>query len=708
MRNFLIAWAVGLALITGCSDADSESGPQAPARTYRPRLIGNSNAVSPTHPFEVAGRIVDRRGEGWPEEEVALRLIVGDDRWEQIVGPDGVFSFGLRTKPQAGRLWIHPLRRGWRWMYEKDGQGLQLTPEQIDGTEPIVLEIAERRRGRVHGIAIDCTSGARLPHFPITISAARPGIDSEYAFGPVHVKTDAEGHFLIEDEVWGGRMRVRTPPGNPRATIELSDCLTVEDSNDAQWVIEFSAGPRVPITLREASGIDLSTLRAGIFNVNDQQHRFGAPLHNEGDETWMWPAASRRVDKLQATMVIGSDDGFLFGSSTLRVDREGTWLCDPVVFQATGRLALDIETQPLPSKDGSSHEPPQIWPIVQITALDNDVIDPTWSFRSKAKRYFVPGNYSITVGARSHASVTRNFQIKAGEATALKVNLKLESEFRTLKALVRTQSGEPLHDFHATIGFRGPRPGTWYAEYHAGPGLTCGTGIDHYATILEDSNSSKATFQMDHIPLGDLRATAHCDEYACSVKLVEKPDGGLHLDVLVLDDPSATGFGFRWTELPEWPGMGIYLESTGLAGTGALSERAYNGRMVGTTDPNQQGFEWGAYIHDHVPIYGTEADFHDEGNGRFFAPLDFVKGWGIRVVVRDQAGEPIPNLIVLMDGKAQGTTNAKGHLDLSADEHPRQIELKTQDWAPVSGYYRYLPQESRITHKIVMRSAKSE
>ncbi len=103
-------------------------------------------------------------------------------------------------------------------------------------------------------------------------------------------------------------------------------------------------------------------------------------------------------------------------------------------------------------------------------------------------------------------------------------------------------------------------------------------------------------------------------------------------------------------------------------------------------DPRSLDLEWEATARASLPIRGTAADFAPEGDGRFFAGLDFEPGWWTEVVARDAKGEPIVGARVVVDGVAHGSTDADGALQLALERAPLRIELDAWGMRPLYAF----------------------
>ena len=161
--------------------------------------------------------------------------------------------------------------------------------------------------------------------------------------------------------------------------------------------------------------------------------------------------------------------------------------------------------------------------------------------------------------------------------------------------------------------------------------------------------------------------------------------GDLEIDVVQLDREEGPGFGFR-VVLSDSEHARYWVHSRALDGGPELFRYARNGKIIARDDPRSRRLEWAVAAQGYRPVYGTEGDFGPDGEDRFFASVRLERGWGTRVLVRDQVQEPIVGAQVFVDGKSAGITDASGSLDVHRETRPVRIEVRYLGWSPASTF----------------------
>lgn len=658
-----------LALLLGLSAPQDDS-----AAGRRGEVAVPDAEPAPEGATAIRGQVVDvRTGRG--VAGFCVRLTLGEEREEVLTEADGRFSFVPAVEVKSATLWTRP-PRGWRWRSPSLQFAARLTPEQLSGREEFRFEVAEKRSGPVHGVAVDQKTGTPLPNFRFSI-VSRAGYRSPVE--TIEVLTDEEGRFQTERAVQGGRVTIKPGPGEGQPVLGEQDCLV-----PGPWRIEFSAEPRLEIALTGALPPDPTELRFWMMREGEARARSYSVLRQDpGGRLWVRPPTPRPDLRQgeEVVLAVADEAGHLFGA---RSHVWGRGSPAPLLFDLVATAVMDLDVKmTLHAADGRDRYRAGSYRRVKLTRADTRFI-PGADWRLEQRRWLSPGRYDLSVSSRAHVEERRVLELVGGETERLSIRLEPLEDTRTVRGRIFTESGGPLKDFISVhLSLAEAPAAVWRASWERN--RMCGTGVDHFVSLGEEDGREVGRFVFEHVPAGPVKVTTHSFTAPAVVSVAETGDGDLELEVRQIDVDEGPGFGFRVVESESGaaPARFGYRVHTRVLDNGPpIHEYAHNGQLVSRADPRTRRLEWAVVARGFRTVYGDQESFHDEGDGRFFANVTLERGWRARVLVQDREREPLVGAAVVVDGAAVGVTDATGILELERETPPGRIEASYLDWQP--------------------------
>jgi hypothetical protein len=193
-----------------------------------------------------------------------------------------------------------------------------------------------------------------------------------------------------------------------------------------------------------------------------------------------------------------------------------------------------------------------------------------------------------------------------------------------------------------------------------------------------------ARFTLEDVPVGEVTVEAHVLGLGVRTSLQELEDGSLELEVVVLDDPDAPGYGFEVVTTDGAQPV-YWVHTRALDGGPVLYRYGANRRAIARGSAAERRLEWAVVAEGTRPVYGTQRDFLDAGDGLALARVTLAPGWGTRVLARDPHGLPLAGVEVELDGAPAGRTDARGELELVRDAPPGRLGFRYGSWVLVEG-----------------------
>lgn len=669
-----------LALLTSlvaCGEPEEISAVSAAARKTAPRPTpARESTLEPTRATEperrtaqppapltrlIEGHVLDvRSGRGVEGCEVGVKG--NGDRLPTHSGPDGYFRAEVATDSKLVSVIVKP-REGWRWIDFRQMFSRFLTSEEINGAEPLELFVAERRRGRLTGIAVDARTGEPLPHLGFAI------ISLSSKFPAQDVVTDDAGRFVTQDEIPDGALKVIAASGEGRPSKGRHEVLA-EHPSTTPWVIEFAVGPTFDVHVRGAVPPDRSKLQ--LWLVDPASNRTAAKTHlRQRADGSLWarpPAPPRGIEEGDLfVVVVGSSDGTRLGFQHVRGGAGFPALID-VTLERTG--ALEVRSM----EKAPTGNPWRVIPThLEVRAPAADF--PLKAWRLAQRRGLPAGDYQVAAWSRVHERQERVVSLRAGEVQQLEFHLSLGANPRRIRGRYRTEYDAPIGDLSLLLHLKDQPETRWRASYQKG--LRCGTGVDHFISIESDRRSG--SFLIERVPEGELEV-----QVISSDRLVlASVSGGTTDDILVdvREVRLTRGMGFRFKR-ENGEAVGRYEPDLWIRRDGGPWNSSYirDGELVLDGGPETRRFEWALRVRDRT-VYGDQDDFEHEGEGRWFVQRSFAPGFAKRVRVVDPEGRTSAGVSVFLDGALVGSTDAQGRCLVSSDSQPRRISARDDDGA---------------------------
>lgn len=272
----------------------------------------------------------------------------------------------------------------------------------------------------------------------------------------------------------------------------------------------------------------------------------------------------------------------------------------------------------------------------------------------------------------------------------------------TVHELVAASRGEPVA-VGVVRGELRSESGAWCGRTRVvltseTPGVATRTASVEW--VESNDHERIGSFELDGLAEGEYRA------------ILQTPDSCVRIDgptrVLALAGAGA-GEPARWSVRDSEPSLGVSFLVRDAADHEAIGYFDIVGvvrRADGVEHPvSEFGTSGSASLHD-VPL-GAEFDLWIVGPGivpqRVHEPVTrfcrsmrvpVERGWGARLVARDEAGAPVEGVRISLDGVDVGSTGADGSLFVQAGAPPRQIEVAGGGWTvapPSAAFLRAVP-----------------
>jgi hypothetical protein len=430
---------------------------------------------------------------------------------------------------------------------------------------------------------------------------------------------------------------------------------------------EAGAASRLSLwLLRE--GEDRPRQRADVRLEADGRARTSLPLE----------AFAELAPRDRVLLAVGDGDGLALGIAELRAGEVGE---RPLALELAHTAAVDLEVEfeqpaglpPAGTCDGL------VYQRLSLRAPGPLGLGAAW--RERSLKWLPPGDYELGIGTREHREEVVAFELSAGRATPVSAALALEAETRTVHGRIRTESGKPLARGSVLLRLEDEPATSWSATYARIPWCA---GLDH-RIVRDEDEPSTGTFTFARVPRGPVGLEFASERTPASIRVRERADGDLVLDVVQLDgDGPGLGFRIEFAD-PELAGR-AWIHTRALDGGPELFRYAQSGRTIAREAPTERRLEWAVVAKGCRTVFGTQDDFFPAGDGRYFATVRMEPGFALRVRVLGPGGRPLVGAEVHVDGEWAGETNALGTLELSRPTAPTRIEARYSDWRAPSGF----------------------
>lgn len=393
-----------------------------------------------------------------------------------------------------------------------------------------------------------------------------------------------------------------------------------------------------------------------------------------------WPA--RPADDQEVVVAVGRADGCAFGA--VRAPLSRVLSGEPLRVQLEPTAALIVHVRREPVADAAGGALPGDHVRVALEPLDRRAPVELERYRAYRRLWLPAGSWSVSVSERTHVEERCEVVLVAGAAQELSIDLAAAPGARRVTGTLRTRSGAPVASADVTVQLAGT-PFAWRIS-----GSTerrrCATGIDRVFREEVVDGREVWAFTLDRVPPGELLVTADwLSDVPTDVRVNGGAQGDAHVELVQLDT-DGPGMGFRIEPLePGGAPPAFTVGTRALDGGRPLPFLGRDGRTVTRATPAERRLEWAVVPRSRGlrPVYGTERNFVDEGDGRWLATVRFERGFGTRVLVQDERRAPIAGALVRAAGAPLGVTDRDGVLELVLDEDPGELEVAWLDQVPL-------------------------
>ena len=620
----------------------------------------------------VHGRAIDVRTGLGVEGGTVLFSAPNDEKIAVIPDEAGFFRLSPEVSSRVHSFYVKP-PRGWRWRKVPNCYATVMPLAMRSGEREVRIELAETRAGFASGLAVSET-GEPLPDFAFSLRKGSSGTEA---------RTDADGRFVTQTELRGGKMHVWPEPGGGRARPnEVDVCVGVP------LRLTFEVGPVIEIDLEGEPPSSDDPLGLWIFTESAFLSRNAQParLHHRPDGScWARPAKTGLAEGLPVVLAVADTSGSLYGFR--REVHSSTGWDHPLRFELERTATLTTKvTRDLPEGFGEEGRPnmsqDDVWRQLRLgRAADVDVTRrnggmlPRPFHPGRDGRWLKPGSYRVAASTRTHEEQSKTLELTSGERAQVVLHLPILERHRTVRGRVRTESGGPIYSLTVRLAVGSGRAQSIFEVSPRSGG--CVDTTDHELRSRPDGTGA---FAVELVPLGVPEVSVTEGSYACRIEMRDAPNGDLEVDVIQLDEPGGPGMGFRF-EVENGRGPRAQVETRVLDSGRALHPFALSGRVLTRDLPAERRFEWAFLMWGKQPIYGTQADFRNTGENLWLADVAPQDGWGTRVVVTDPERTAVASAQVFVDGELAGWTDASGSLELTADKPPLTLRVFDPDRA---------------------------
>lgn len=513
----------------------------------------------------------------------------------------------------------------------------------------------------VRGVAVDARRGEPLPDFPFAIYTGR-------GCPIVEVVTDSRGDFTAQLELQDSPVSIlaRRLGGPP---VEREHALPPDDT---PWRLAFAVLPLREVRLTGGPSGSSARLDLRVWSPSGGG-MVRAALRRSG-EGWLVRLSEPEVGLGGSPMIVAvcDDAGYWWGAR--RAPYGQVFEGDPIGIELAATAVLDLDVKFVPPLEeegfpfgfGTDSLQARLAPTPGTSSVGELA-----EWRTREGRWLPPGRHELTVHTRYSTVERRMVDLVAGHATHVEVQL-CAVETRPVSGVVRTEMGAELEDVDVWVEVQvAGRDGTWTA-YHRGRRLGCWVRYDEHVRVSDNVGR----FELPSVPTGELTAAARSDSLPTAVRVSTGPDGEDIVEVTLLDG-DGPGFGFRLA--PGFVEEDFWVRTRAWDSGPKLFGQLLDGRTIARTSPLARDLEWAVVGSGFRPVYGTEGDFVDEGDGRWFARVAPEPGWGMRIYASVPDGAPAAGARVLADGEPVGLTDVRGALELALDARPVQVRVELDD-----------------------------
>ncbi len=497
-----------------------------------PQFSAGSAPAPDSAKFTIRGRVVDQRGGPLPEGVVGVWLVAdGPGLWARPE-EDGSFQFRLRERPTGASIKVDPGKR-WRVIRPSAGDDLPLTEAQINGDEEVLVEVAERLGGRAHGIAVDQRTGLPIPGLRFRIQAKDPNFFPRY-FKPLEITTDAEGRFSTEREIYGGPVLVQQRMADCKPVVEFHDLQMDRATAERPWKLLFRKGPIIPLELVGDLPQDSSSLFARAFFQGDVEVLSSTPVRTSSRGAWVRATTAELPAHSEVTLVVSDGQGFRVGFQTFAWAGGEDQSPVRIELRRTGRVAVSWFHEGSTDPGWGIQEVANSYPICTIQPLSASQVKPWTGEEQFSLSYLPPGRYRIQPYSRTHVGEAQEVEVSAEAIAEVHFQMQRVPGGREVRGRFRTESGAPPPDCSLMIRSLVDPVLSWTVKYHATLQI-CGDMAWCFAEHVEDSDPPFARFVIRGFPPGEFELEATCFRKQCSTQFIEREDGTVEIEVLVLD-----------------------------------------------------------------------------------------------------------------------------------------------------------------------------
>ena len=515
------------------------------------------------------------------------------------------------------------------------------------------------------GLLIDAGTDEALPHYLLEMVTSDAGV--------IEARTDAAGRFelALPRGVSPTELRFVDHRGIDEHFVQVRSAAELDLPREGEeWQLRVRVGPTYRLDLA-VSPAELGTLRALVLNA-DQLNALRKGFRGwattpirEGPPTWIrFPERPFTQEAGPWRVFVVSRDGLGWGRSDEITSVEGIYPgIVPVRLQQAGRLVgrvLDQDGQGIAGVQlfllpPASDAPPAAW-----AWFPGDKSDVTGRYLFE---WLPPGEYVLRPYPERHEPMELTVGILAGQTVEQDLVLDALESAGSIRGRVVTRSGR--YDGWVRVGLRSTTaPGKMF---------------DTRPKLERDGERMVADFEFEDLPQGEYEMTVSAGSLmqVTPTSLTVRPpiDG---LEFVIEDAGPMVSFGFHTFDAQ----TGERIAEFNLYYSASKTLTTNSGGEWGTAAiewvPADKAFFWAITPKGYMPAYGDQDSFGGDGALRF-AELHLERGWGVQFNIYGLDGS-LPGVVVLLDGREAGISDADGIVRVRSAEPPRRVQFQFRDW----------------------------
>jgi len=652
-------------------------------------------------------RIVDaERGEGI--EGIRLRLLIAPSSEGEI---ERVGDFESDTEGLV-RLAGGAALRGRMRAWETSDPAFALQPDRFEaaalGTSPdeaLVLTRVALESAPFPGRLVNGETGAPIGGFGVRVRAWSELQDPQWEvvwprrdFTLESKSRFLGGEWLISAEDGTFDTRRSFPTGTLEFEIQLeNEAAKVHRPGSPRQDIAVLVGPLILLDFDPPAGLDVEDFLASVskdpelvlrcLGMNERPSPFSdedvsrrgfwwsaAPVQ-KGVWPWVRGPDFFEEDEPPLFLALVSRDGLHFGMS--RLESFERHRHEPLRVELEARACLRITvrwTGEDPPREIELAIAPEGTDLDEVPMLPSLVPSPESGQMPFLYRGLSEGAWRIVARAERFRTADTTVELRNGRTATVGLTLEPRLASGEITGTVRTESGRELWAARASVGLQGTgelsdvsrwTPVSWKD----------GKGTFRFAELSPGKYRLRLHWSSGHLPVtpAAFEVTAPSSGH---VFLIRDDISTEYFDVRITNDVSDLDHGHIAST---WRGVNGQSENDGewIGASGSTDRPHFSAGPYPT----------GGTITVAISANGHQPAWLDEGSflpssieGHRLATVTLAKGWGARFFVTDEVGDPVPGIVLSLDGVALPRTNEKGIVETTATEKPDVLQVETEGW----------------------------